>query len=175
MQTKTRTLVLCAVMAAVLAILSPITIPVGPVPFTLGFFAVFLTGAMLPPAAAAASLSVYILLGAIGLPVFSGFQAGPQVLAGPTGGYVAGYFIIAIATSFVVRRTTKFGVRLAAALAAMAACYALGTLWYMLVTQSTFAAGLMVCVIPFAIPDTIKAMLALALANVLRRRLQKGG
>lgn len=175
MQTKTRTLVMCALMAAVLCVLSPIPIPIGPVPFTLGIFAVFLTGAMLPPMGALACVAVYVALGMVGLPVFSSFQAGPQVLVGPTGGYIVGYFIIVLFTSLAVRRTRRMGPQLAAGIAGLSLCYVLGTLWYMVAVGTTFAAGLAVCVVPFVLPDILKGVLALWLAKVLRRRIRSGG
>lgn len=174
-KSRTRTLVMTALMAALMAVVSPFTIPVGPIPITLGTFAVFFTGAMLPPAAAMASLGTYILLGAVGLPVFSGFRAGPQVLAGPTGGYLVGYFLVALAVALVVRRTNRFWVQLAAAMGGMCACYLLGTLWYMVVAGASFWSGLVLCVFPFIIPDVVKAAAALALARALRSRLNRMG
>lgn len=171
-KTKTQTLVMTALMAALLAVLSPFTIPIGPIPFSLALFAVFFTGAMLPSLPALAAVGVYILLGVVGLPVFSGFGAGPGVLLGPTGGYLAGYFFIALATSLGRARFQSYGVQLLLALAGMAACYLLGTLWFMVVTGSTFLRGLAVCVVPFALPDCAKAALALALARLLDKRLK---
>lgn len=172
-QLKTHTLALVALMAAVMAVLSPISVPVGVVPFSLGVFAVYLTAAMLPPLPALASLSVYILLGAVGLPVFSNYRGGPQVLVGLTGGYIAGYFIVVCLVSLVCAKTQSFSVRMGVSAGALLLFYIVGTLWYAFVAQTTFAAGLMVCVVPFFIPDLIKAALALALAAVLRRRLEK--
>ena len=170
---KTRTLAMVAVMAAILAVLSPLSIPTAPVPFTLGVFAVYLTAAMLPPLSAMASLSVYILLGVIGLPVFSNHRGGPQVLVGPTGGYIVGYFFIVLCVALVCRRTGRYALRMAAAVVGLGLFYLAGTLWYSFVTGSTFVAGLAVCVVPFAIPDLIKAAAALALAGALNRRLEK--
>lgn len=174
-KTKTHTLVLTALLAALLALLSPLTLPVGPVPVTLALFAVFFAGALLPPAAAMAGVGVYICLGAVGLPVFSGFRSGPQVLAGPTGGYIAGYFLIVLALSLAARRSQKRLVLLAAGLAGLAGCYLLGTLWFTLVTGAGFLGGLSVCVLPFVLPDLIKLAAALLLAAAVRRRLAAVG
>jgi biotin transport system substrate-specific component len=169
-QSRTRSLVMPALAAALLAILSPWTIPVGPIPLTLAVFAVFLTGAMLRPVQAAASLAVYLLLGLFGLPIFSGFRGGPQVLLGPTGGYLVGYFILALGVSLAACRTRRFGLRLAAGAGALCVFYPLGTLWYSAVTGTGFAAGLLVCVVPFVLPDTLKLLAALALAKALEKR-----
>ncbi len=171
MQTKTRKLVMIALLAALLAVLSPFTIPIGPIPFSLALFAVFLTGALLPPLAAVAAVGVYVLLGLVGLPVFSGFGAGPQVLLGPTGGYLAGYFLIAAATALGRRFSQRLLVQLGLALLGALSCYLLGTLWFMTVTGVTFMEGLWMCVFPFILPDAVKAMLALLLAKALEHRM----
>ncbi|HBY72577.1 MAG TPA: biotin transporter BioY, partial [Lachnospiraceae bacterium] len=76
---------------AVICVLSQISIPTQPIPFTLALFAIFLTGALLPPRAAFLSVFVYLLLGAFGLPVFAGFKGGIHVLTGMTGGYLMAY------------------------------------------------------------------------------------
>lgn len=172
-RTKTQALVMTALMAALMAILSPFTIPVGPIPFSLALFAVYFAGAMLPLPAAMGALGVYILLGVAGLPVFSGFGAGPQVLVGATGGYIAGYFFIAASASVAVRRLRRFPLQLLLCVGGQVCCYALGTLWFILVTGSGLWAALGLCVLPFALPDIIKAALALGLARLLQSRMGK--
>lgn len=175
MQTRTKTgqMVLVALMAALLAVVSPFTIPVGPVPVTLATFVVFLTGALLRPLPAMASIAVYLLLGFVGLPVFSGFAGGPQVLAGPTGGYLGGYFLAALAVALATKAGCKLPLRLLAALAGLAGCYALGTAWFMVLTGRGLAESLLLCVVPFILPDLIKALLALLLAGQLQKRMAK--
>lgn len=161
-----------ALMAAVLAILSPITLPIGPIPFTLGLLGVFFVGAMLPPAAAMASIGIYMLLGVVGLPVFSGFRGGPQVLAGPTGGYLLGYFLLALVLSMAAARTRHFGLQLLAGACGLALCYGVGTLWYMVVSGASFLSGLMLCVVPFILLDLLKLTVAVLLARLVSRRLK---
>lgn len=171
MQTKTQKMVSTALMAALLAVLSPFVIPIGLVPITLALFAVFLTGTLLPPLYAVASIAVYLLIGFVGAPVFSGFIGGPQVLLGPTGGYLFGYFIIALAVSLSIRISKKWWVWAAGALLGLAGCYLVGTLWFMLMMHSAFLPALTACVVPFIIPDVIKAGAALSLGAVLNARL----
>lgn len=175
MPDKTRRMVSAALMAAVLCVLSPLSIPVGPIPLTLGIFAVSLSAAVQPLWGGVVSLCVYILLGAVGLPVFSGFQAGPQVLLGPTGGYIAGYFLLTLGIALAMRYRRQYGWWLVGALLGLLSCYLLGTLWYTVVTGSSFWAGVAVCVLPFALPDMMKAALALVLAKLLRRRMERVG
>ena len=100
----TKDLVLTALFAALTAVLAQIQLPIGPVPFNLAVFGAFLAGMLLEPAWAAASMGVYMLLGAVGIPVFAGFMGGPAVLLGKTGGYVIGYIFIAMATALAVKR-----------------------------------------------------------------------
>lgn len=173
MRDKIKTMAQVALMSAVLAVLSPLALPLGPVPFTLGILAVCLAGALLPPLPAVASLLVYLFLGMAGLPVFSGFQAGPQVLFGPTGGYLAGYFLLATALSVPARRTGRLVVQLAVGLGGLAACYLCAALWYMVLTGVSFAAACAVCALPFALPDALKLTVALLFARAVKQRLGK--
>ncbi len=99
-----------ALFAALTAVLAQIQLPIGPVPFNLAVFGAFLAGMLLEPAWAAASMGVYMLLGAVGIPVFAGFMGGPAVLLGKTGGYVIGYIFIALATALAVKRSGKLPV-----------------------------------------------------------------
>ncbi len=170
---KTKTLVLTAVMSALLAVVAPFTLPLGPVPFTLAIFAIFLAGALLPPLSACAAVGVYIVLGAVGLPVFSAFGAGVQVLAGPTGGFIAGYVFIALATSLGIRHLKHMGLHFLCSMLGLCICYLLGTLWFMHVTSSSFISALMICVVPFALLDILKSIFALLLARSLRSRLSR--
>ena len=172
---KTKTLVITAAMAAVMAVLSPMAIPIGPVPLTLGVFAVCLAGVLLPVWQAVASLSVYLLLGAVGLPVFSGFRGGPQVLLGPTGGYLFGYYILVLGLALAVAHTDKLHWQGLAALLSLVLFYLAGTLWYCAVTDNSFVSGLAVCVVPFIVPDILKMAAAIALGKVLKLRMQKAG
>ena len=101
-RSNTASLVLCGLFAALTAICSYITIPLGftPVPINLATLAVFLAGGLLGKKYGTASIAVYVMMGAVGIPVFAGFQGGVGVLAGPTGGFIAGY----IAAAFLCSR-----------------------------------------------------------------------
>ena len=100
-KTNTHDLVLAALCAALTAVVAPFSIAIGPISLTLSVFAVLFTGAMLRPGWAFAAQVVYIAIGAIGLPVFSGFKSGPQVLLGATGGYLVAYPLMALVLSLV--------------------------------------------------------------------------
>ena len=171
----TKDLVLTALFAALTAVLAQIQLPIGPVPFNLAVFGAFLAGMLLEPAWAAASMGVYMLLGAVGIPVFAGFMGGPAVLLGKTGGYVIGYIFIALATALAVKRSGKLPVIGAAMLAGLLVCYGFGTAWFMAVTGADLVSALGWCVLPFIVPDVCKGVLACVLGRLLAGRLAKSG
>ncbi len=106
---RTTMMILCGIFAAVTAICSLITIPLGftPVPVNLGTLSVFLTGGILGKKYGTLSMTVYVLLGAAGVPVFSGFRGGIGVLAGPTGGYIIGYIVAVLIIGLLMENTVK--------------------------------------------------------------------
>lgn len=180
-------LVLCGLFAALTAICSFITIPLGftPVPINLGTLAVFLTGGILGRKYGVVSIVVYVLLGAAGVPVFSGFRGGISVLAGPTGGYIIGYiaavFVIGAITdrymkrAYENRRSGKAASCAAetlfpalAMVCGLVICYALGTVWFMISTGTPLWASLVSCVFPFLPGDAIKIAAAAILVRKLR-------
>ena len=164
-----RSLVLAALCAALLAICSWISIPAA-VPFTLQTFAVFLTLLLLPARAGILSIAVYLLLGAAGLPVFSGFRGGPAALFGPTGGYLTGFLLTGLtALVFEKLHFTGFPLKLCGLALGLLLCYTAGTAWFVLTYTAgkmTVGHALSLCVLPFLIPDGIK----LALAALIARR-----
>ncbi len=161
--------VLCALFAALTVVLAQIAIPIGPVPISLATFSVFIAGALLGAKLGAICQAVYVLLGAVGVPVFAGFKGGLGVLVGPTGGYIAGYIL---AAWFVGLIAEKFGNKLwglfLAMLAGFFAYMITGTGWFMFITQNGLAEALMICVVPFLLGDALKMILAATLAYRLR-------
>lgn len=172
---KTTYLVLCGLFAALTAICSYITIPLGftPVPMNLGTLGVFLAGGLLGKKYGTLSMAVYVLMGAAGIPVFAGFQAGVGVLAGPTGGFILGYITAAFIIGAIMERpcTAEGSQKLALCIGTMVlgllACYLLGTLWFMVLTNTSLWPSLTACVLPFLPADVIKIFAA----SILVRRL----
>jgi len=168
---KTTDLVLCAFFAALSAVLSQISIPFGLVPINLTHISVFLAAGLLGARAGAVSQIVFVLLGAAGLPVFSGFQGGVGIIAGPAGGFIAGYIACAFVTGLLAGRFGKSMKALTAAMyAGWAVTYAPGLLWFMHVTNIGLTAALAACVLPFLPGDALKTVLCAALINRLRLR-----
>lgn len=167
----TKKLTLTALFAAIIAVAAPISIPVGPIPITLAVFAIFLCGALLPPLYSVSATLVYIALGAVGLPVFSKFAGGFQVLIGATGGFIWAYPLMALVIALSVKLFKKRSVLSLAVgmVTALLICYSLGTLWFIHLLNYSFIKGLQLCVIPFILPDLAKAIIAITLTLGLNK------
>ncbi|MBE6902531.1 MAG: biotin transporter BioY [Ruminococcaceae bacterium] len=168
-----RAMVFTAIMAAVICIAAPLCVPVpSGIPLSLATFAVMLSGTLLGRGKGTAAVAVYILLGLVGIPVFSGFMGGFAHIAGATGGFILGYLPCAFLTGLF---TELFGGKAWAMVTGMAlgtlSLYALGTVWFMLYTGSGLAAALLGCVVPFLVGDAVKIVAVCALAVPLRKKL----
>ena len=159
-----------AMFAVIIAVCSWISVPLT-VPITLQTFGVFAALGVLGGKKGTIAVIVYVLLGAVGLPVFAGFKLGIGTLLGTTGGYIIGFVLSGIVYWAI---TDKFGTKLAVTVIAMAlgllVCYAFGTAWFMIVyTRSkgtvTLWSALGWCVFPFIIPDAIKIALAILVSE----------
>ena len=173
-KTKTYDLAYIAIFAVLIAICSWISIPMT-VPFTLQTFGVFMAVGVLGGKRGSLAVLVYILLGAIGVPVFANFTGGIGILLNNTGGYIIGFFFSAIVMWAMESLWGKSPVvQILSMIVGLIVCYAMGTAWFMVVyTKTSGAVGLGTvlgwCVIPFIIPDLVK----IALAFVLSRRVRK--
>ena len=160
----TRKLTRCALFAAMMALCAWIGVPLGHTVFTMQTFGVLLALGLLGGKRGTISILCYLLLGAAGLPVFSGFRGGIGAILGPTGGYLWGF----LATGLVFWMLEKWS-RPLAMIAGIIACYACGTVWYMTYTGGALAAVLAQTVLPYLIPDAVKLILALRLTRRLKR------
>ncbi len=177
---KTKNLVLCAMCAAITCILAPISIPIEPVPISLCTFAVMLAGVLLGAKLGFVSQLVYVLLGAVGLPVFSGYSAGFSCIAGMTGGYIVAYPILAFITGLLywkfgrdksgkVRALWKF----LGMLIGTIVLYAFGTVWFCVVSGTGFMPALGMCVLPFLPGDFLKMIIVILLSAPIENALRK--
>ena len=170
---RTRDLTYIALFAVLMAVCAWITIPMT-VPFTLQIFAVFAALATLGGRRGTYAVAVYLLLGAVGLPVGAGFQGGLGWLLGTTGGYIVGFLCIALIYWLM---TAKLGeslpVSIAACVLGLAVCYVFGTIWFIAVyARTTGPVGVMTalgwCVFPYVIPDLLKLVLAVTLSQRIK-------
>lgn len=169
---KVKDMTLTALMAALLCIAGPLSISVGPVPLSLASFAVYLAGAVLGKKRGTLAVLLYLLIGLVGVPVFSGFSGGIQKLAGVTGGYLLGYLPCAFLTGIGAERADEPGrgwLRPAMMAAGTAALYLIGTAWFMIQTGRLFGDALALCVLPFLPGDAAKIAAASVLTVPVRR------
>lgn len=169
-----KTLALIGLMTAVTCILSPfsISIPVSPVPITLGILAIFFSIFTLGMKKGTVSVLIYILLGLVGLPVFSGFSGGAGKLFGPTGGYIFGFIFLALIAGFFIDKwSSKWYMCLAGMVLGTAVCYFFGTVWLAFQLNLTFYKALWAGVIPYIPADLVKMLVALLVGIPLRKAL----
>ena len=164
-------MVMTAMMAAVICVLGPLAIPIGPVPIAITNLAIYLSGYMLGWKRATLSCVVYVLIGMVGMPVFSGYSGGLGKLAGPTGGYIIGYIFMALVSGLVVSRFEQRGIQLLGMAAGTVTCYVLGTAWFCVQAGYAVGAALSLCVFPFIPGDIAKMVVALYAGPKMRTRL----
>lgn len=173
---STSTITMVGLMAAVLCVLAPFSIPVGPIPISLATFGLYLAVMILGGKKATIVCLMYLLIGFVGLPVFSGFTGGPTKLLGPTGGYLLGYLLLTlIAGWFVDKFPGKRGMCLLGLVLGTMVCYAVGTAWLAVQMELKYGGALTVGVVPFLIGDAVKIAIAVWLGPGIRRQVQKAG
>ena len=173
---RTKQMVLIALMTAVTCVLGPLSIPLpfSPVPISLTNFAIFLAIFVLGMKNGTISFIIYLLLGAVGVPVFSSFRGGFQVLAGPTGGYLIGFIFLALIMGFVLDHfDRKLVPTIIGLIIGMAVCYAFGTVWLAKLLSLSFKEGLMMGVIPYLAGDVAKIIIAAIVGPKLYGATQK--
>lgn len=171
---------------AIITVCAWITVPFGAIPVTLQTFAVALIGALFGALRGGIVVGVYLIMGLIGIPVFSGFNAGVTALLGATGGYMIGFlFEVVIAGLFsamkIKNKIAKTALLYLGMIIGMAVCYFFGTLWFITVYSRgstegvSVASALMLCVVPFLLPDGIKLFFAALLSERLKKfvKIQK--
>lgn len=173
-RSKTYDIVYIAVFAVIMAICSWISIPTT-VPFTLQTFGVFIAVGVLGGKRGSLAVLVFIILGAIGVPVFSGMTGGVGILLGSTGGYIIGFLFSALVMWAMEKLPVKNAfTQILSMILGLVVCYAFGTVWFMVVYSRAngpvgLAAVLGWCVIPFIIPDLVKIAVAFGLSKKLKK------
>ena len=170
-QLKTRDIAYVALAVALLAVCAFITIP-ATVPFTLQVFGVFFVLELLGGRRGALAVWLYLLFGAIGLPVCAGFRGGFSVLLSATGGFIMAFAAVAllyfVLSFFRAPRWTHYPL----AILSLALIYFGGSAWFVYMMGGSLKHALLVCVVPFILPDLIKVVLAFLLAQRLAKVVQ---
>lgn len=174
---KTTTLALIGLMSAITCVMGPLSIPLfNLVPITLLHLAIYFTIYILGMKKGTISYCIYLLIGLVGLPVFSSFTGGPGKLLGPTGGYLIGFIFLALISGFFIE---KWGNNMLLCMVGMIlgaiVCYTFGTIWLAYQAHMNFGAALWAGVIPFIPGDLVKIIIAMLFGPQIRNRLRKVG
>jgi biotin transport system substrate-specific component len=172
---KLRWTVLSSLMAAFTALGAYIQVPIGPVPMVLSTVFVLLSGLLLGSRWGLVTMGLYLLMGAIGMPVFAGGKGGLVHFLGPTGGYLFGYALASWTTGLISERSRgALILEIFAVVIGSLAIYGLGVPWLKMVTQMSWGKSAMLGMVPFLIGDAVKASVALMLARAVRPILNRG-
>ena len=171
-----KNMALVAVFTAVLCVVAPFSIAVGPIPLSMATLIIYLSVGSLGWKYGALSVILYVILGTAGLPVFANFEGGFHKIAGVTGGYIIGYIPCALATGLISDllqgKKRKLWPLAAGMVTGTILLYSCGTLWFVIQTGTSLAAALALCVVPFLIGDAIKIIFAFITAPKLRDALK---
>lgn len=169
-----------AIAVCIITICSWITIPFA-IPFTLQTFAIFFVLLCLGGKEGICAIGAYILLGAVGLPVFSGFRGGVGHIAGPTGGYIVGFLLVALVYILAeAMKITAMKYKVISLCLGLTLCYGAGTLWFVFGIASgagektKLVNALLMCVVPYIIPDIIKLFLAATISKRVKKTISAG-
>ena len=175
MTKRTNTLTKIALMAALQCIISPfaIVLPLSPVPLSLATLMLYFSIYILGKKHATISCGIYLLIGLVGLPVFSGFSGGAGKLLGPTGGYLIGYLALTYVGGWCVEKWSVYWLQGLGLLIGTAVCHLFGTAWLSYQAGMDFVAALGVGVLPFVVGDIVKIVVGVVVGNAVRKRLVK--
>lgn len=170
MKSSIRSMAQSALMTALMCLFSQIAIPIGVTNMTLQTFVAAWAGYMLKPRAAVMTVGAYILIGACGMPVFSGFAGGFGVLLGPTGGFLFGFLPMALLCAFSRERGCGWAARIGMGLIGLTTVYVLGAAGLMLAAEMSFGQAMLAGVVPFVWKDVLSVVGAQWLVREMERR-----
>ena len=168
---KTLRIVMAGVFAAIIAVLTLITIPTPwGVPFTLQTFIIALCGYICGAKWGTVSVAVYVAVGLVGAPVFAGFKGGFGVLMGPTGGYIIGFITMVFLCGL---NSEKLYMRAVFSLLGLLSCHLLGSLWFAFVTSTSILEAFAIASLPYLLKDVISVVCAFVIAKPLNAALTR--
>ena len=170
---STRNMTLTAMLTALLCIAGPMTLAIGPVPLSLASAVLMLAALLLGAGRAALCCGLYLFIGLLGMPVFSGFSGGAGQIFGPTGGFLLGYLPMTALCGCLCQRTERPILQALAMICATLLLYALGIAWYCWQVGVSVTAAIPICVLPFLPGDAVKIAAVLPVGRMLKRRLKK--
>lgn len=177
---STINMVMMALFAAITCVLAPLAVPIGPVPISLTNLVIYISLYVLGWKRGTITYIVYLLIGLVGLPVFSGFEGGIGKFAGPTGGYLVGFILMSVICGIFIERWHEVSpvhvtLNMLGMILGTVAAYAFGTAWFCLSTGTGVVAALSLCVFPFIIGDLIKMAIAVSVGPVIGKQMKRLG
>ena len=167
---STRDITFTAVGIALISVSAWVTVPIGPVPFTLQTMALAFVLVAMSPVQSTLAVMLYLVLGAAGLPLFSGMRGGVGVLLSPTGGFLIGFALAALAALVIRRVMDDSPARDVVVVVALIVCsYFFGWAWLMVSTGMSATAAFAAACLPFIVPDIIKCAVGITMARAVRR------
>lgn len=164
-------IVLMVIFTVLLCAAGSVTLPIGKAPITLSVFILVLIGYLLGPFWGLIPVAAYILLGAVGLPVFSGSVGNVSILFGPTGGYIFGWFFLVLLTGFFVNRFHNPFLQFAGVLLGELVFYTTGVIWYMAVSKALLIIAILFGVLSFIVSNLLQGIAGFLIGFVLNRIL----
>ena len=166
---KTKDLVICGLFASITSVLAQIAIPFpGGVPLTLQTLAMSLTGIILGSKRGFIAQGLYVILGAIGMPIFANFTGGLQILLGPTGGFILSFPIMTYIIGYICeRKNSKIYIVLAIIIGNIVN-YSIGVIQFSFITKSTIIQSFIYCIVPFVIGDILKIICATSIGMKIK-------
>lgn len=176
MKLSLKDLIACGIFASIIAVVAQISIvvPFSPIPFTMQVFGVCLVAVILGAKKGFITLMVYILLGAIGVPVFAAYSSGPTVLFGKTGGFILAFPLMALLIGYVSEKFKRIHYVLGAMILSLMLCYAIGTIYFSFITKIPVQKAVFFTVIPYIPLDIVKVIMASLIGVQVRKRLSLG-
>lgn len=176
MKRKVFQLAFIGVATAIICVLSPLSIPIGVVPVAFANLAIYMILYVLGMKKGTVSVLIYLLIGLIGVPVFSNFTGGPGKLLGPTGGYLIGYIFMALLSGYIIDRDyERRWMCFSGMVLGMVVLYAFGTAWLSYQADLSFRAALTAGVLPFVPFDLVKISVAALIGSQIRKRFIQAG
>ena len=167
-----RKMTFTALITALLCVLGPAIIPIEPIPFSLQVFAVFLAVYILGAKQGTIAVILYLVIGCVGVPVFAGFSGGAGRIVAPAGGFLVGFVPLALISGFFIDRfPNSVLIQFVGMWIGLIVLYAFGTAWLIVLTKFPLAKALKAAVYPFVAFDSLKAVLAIILGRIVKKRL----
>lgn len=169
-----KNLTLTGLFAACFCICGPLTIPlpISPVPLSIILAVIFISNYIIGTKKSTIAVCIYILIGIIGIPVFSGFHGGLSIISGPTGGYILGYVFCSAISGIFINKFSKPVLQILGMALGTLSAYLLGTFWFVFSQKTDFLSALILCVLPYILGDILKIIFSFFLGNTLKKRIR---